>query len=365
MKTNNLGGMITDDAMLSSICALFEKSESIALDTEYIRESTYYPQPSLVQISNGTTHALLDILALKDLQPLKKLLAKPKNIKIIHSFEQDLMVLECIDCPIKSSLFDTQLAAAFLGFGHMIGYQALVQECLDISLEKGYARSDWLTRPLSDKQINYAMEDVIYLYELHGLLTQRLQESGKLDWFEEESKRMLEYYYANCFERATPKISGGDKIASAYEKNCLRELAKWREEQAKKANLPRRWLIKDEHLIAVAQNQIPISELIKECTSNIDLDVADLEKRLQSVEYVSPDAYRFSKEDKKLVKKIKLLISQTAKDHEIERSLIASHRQILRFVKDKNNRANMALSSGWRYRIIPQPIKQLIAGNDG
>ena len=364
MNTKNFGGIITDDAMLSSICASFEKSESIALDTEYVRESTYYPQPSLVQISDGTTHALLDILALKDLQPLKELFAKPKIIKIIHSFEQDLMVLECMDCPIKSFLFDTQLAAAFLGFGYMIGYQPLVQECLGIRLKKGYARSDWLARPLSDKQINYAIEDVIYLHELQALLTQRLQKSGKLDWFEEESKHVLEDYYANCFERAIPKVSGVGKMASEHEKNRLKELTEWREEQAKKANLPRRWLIKDKYLIAVAQNQMSISELIKKCASNIDVDITALEKRLESVKYVSYDTNHLSRDDKKLIEKIKRLVLQTAKDHEIERSLIASHRQILRFVRDKKNRANMALSFGWRYRIIQRPIKQLIADSD-
>lgn len=363
MGTKNFGGMITDDTMLSSICASFEKSESVALDTEYIRESTYYPQPSLVQISDGTTHLLLDILALKDLGSLEKLFARPEITKIIHSFEQDFMVLECMNCPIKSSLFDTQLAAAFLGFGYMLSYQALVKECLGIRLKKGYARSDWLARPLSDEQINYAAEDVIYLHELRDFLTERLQKSGKLSWFEEESKRMLKDYYVNRFGRTVPRVSGEGKLASVY-KNRLRELAAWREEKAKEANLPRRWLIKDENLIAVAQNRISPGELINRCKNIIDINVDELEERLESVAGVSHNADTLSMKDRKLIEEIKHLVSQAAKEHEIAQALIASHKQILRFVRDKRNRTNMALSSGWRYRIIQQPIKQLIADSD-
>ena len=264
------------------MCVLFEKSESIAIDTEYVRESTYYPQPSLVQISDGTVHVLLDIMALRDLHPLRKLLAQTTITKVIHSYQQDLMLLECIACPITESLFDTQMAASFLGFGHMIGYQDLVRESLGIKLKKGYARSDWLTRPLSKEQIKYAVEDVIYLNELYDLLKKRLQESGKLEWFEEDSKRTLEDYYAHSFERAIPKVTGQGQLFSADEKRRLRKLVEWREEKAMQVNIPRRWLVKDECLIAVAQNQMSLSALAKTCEEHLDVDIDDLETRLQS-----------------------------------------------------------------------------------
>ncbi len=364
MNTNNFGGIIIDDTSLFGMCVLFEKSQSIALDTEYVRESTYYPQPSLVQISDGTVHALLDIMVLKDLHPLRKLLAQPTITKIIHSYQQDLMLLECIACPIKESLFDTQLAASFLGFGRMISYQDLVRESLGIKLKKGYARSDWLTRPLSKAQIKYAIEDVIYLNELRDLLKQRLQESGKLEWFEEDSKRILEDYYAHSFERAVPKVSGEGQLVSADEKRRLRKLVEWREEKAMEVNVPRRWLIKDEFLIAAAKNQMSLRALAEICKDHTDIDIDDLEMRLQSTEPVFYDTAPMSIKDKKLVEKIKLVVSQTAKDHEIDKSLIASYKQILKFVRDKRNRKNMALSSGWRYRIIQPPIQELIDDDD-
>ena len=364
MNTKNYGGIITDDTSLFAICASFEKSKRIALDTEYVRESTYYPQPSLVQISDGTSHVLLDIMTLRDLHPLKKLLAQPKITKIIHSCEQDLMLLEHIACPIKKSLFDTQLAASFLGFGYMISYQDLVKESLGIKLKKGYARSDWLTRPLSKKQVNYAIEDVIYLHELHDLLNRRLQESGKLEWFEEESKRILEKYYVHGFERAVPKVTGAGKVVSAYEKRRLRKLIEWREEKAREIDIPRRWLIKDDDLVAVAQNQMSISALAVICKDRIDINMDELGMRLESTEPVFYDTNPVSKKDKKLIEKIRLVVSQTAKDHEVEQSLIASHKQILEFVRDKKNRKNMALSSGWRHRVIQPPIQTLIDDND-
>ena len=360
MNTNNFGGIITDDTSLFGICVLFEKCKSIAIDTEYVRESTYYPQPSLVQISDGTVHVVLDIMALRDLHPLRKLLALSTITKVIHSYQQDLMLLECIACPIKESLFDTQMAAAFLGFGRMISYQDLVRESLGIKLKKGYARSDWLTRPLSKEQIKYAIEDVIYLNELYDLLKQRLQESGKLEWFEEDSERILADYYAHSFERATPKVSGEGQLVLADEKRRLRKLVKWREEKAMEVNIPRRWLVKDECLIAVAQKKRSLSELAKTCKEHLDVDIDDLETRLQSTQPVFYDTEPMSIEDRKLIDKIKNVVSQTAKDHGIDKSLIASHKQILAFIRDKRNRKNMPLSSGWRYRIIQPPLQELI-----
>ena len=363
LSTNNLWEIITDDTSLFGICVLFEKSGSIAIDTEYVRESTYYPQPSLVQISDGTVHVLLDIMALRDLHPLRKLLAQATITKVIHSYQQDLMLLEYIACPVKESLFDTQMAASFLGFGHMISYQDLVWKSLGIKLKKGYARSDWLTRPLSEEQIKYAVEDVIYLNKLYGLLKQRLQESGKFEWFEEDSERILADYYAHGFERSTPKVSGQGQLVLANEKRRLRELVKWREEKAMEVNIPRRWLIKDEHLIAVAQNQMSLCALAKICKNLLDIDMDDLEVRLQSTQPAFNDAGPMPMKNRKLIDKIKDVISQVAKDHEIDKSLIASHKQIVEFVRDKKNRKNMPLSSGWRYRIIQPPLQELFNDN--
>ena len=364
MDEENFRGIINDDTSLSAICASFEKSKIIALDSEYIRESTYYPQPSLVQISDGTVHVLLDILAFRNLRPLKELLAQPNITKVIHSCEQDLMLLEHIKCPIEQSLFDTQLAASFLGLGYMISYQNLVKESLGIKLKKGYARSDWLTRPLSEKQINYAIEDVKYLRRLRDLLNQQLQESGKLEWFEEENERVLRDYYAHGFERATPRVAGAGKVVYPHEKKRLRKLIEWREEKAKEINIPRRWLVRDDVLIAVARNQMSLSALSVVCKDYIDIDMDDLGTRLQCTEPVFYDVNPISRQDKKLIEKIKLVVSQTAKDHEIEQPLIASHKQIVKFVRDKKNRKNMALSSGWRSRIIQPPIQQLIDDDD-
>ena len=368
MNTHNFRGIVADDTMLSNICASFAKAEIIGLDTEYVRESTYYPEPSLVQISDGNIHVLVDVKLLQNLQPLKKLFATPEITKIIHSSEQDLMVLECIACPIESSLYDTQLAAAFLGFGYMIGYQTLVKTCLGIQLKKGYARSDWLARPLSKAQINYAIEDVAYLHELRHFLTQRLRETGKVDWFAEESKRMLEDYYNNCFERSVPRVTGEGKLVSSYEKSRLKKLVEWREAKAREANLPRRWMIKDKYLIAVAQNQKPISQLIDICKGNLgnnfNIDADEIKKELKSIKREAHNTRPLSGEDKRLIEGIKQIVSQAAKEHKIEQSLIASHRQILRYVKNRKNRDDMALSSGWRYQIIKQPIERLGAGRD-
>ena len=366
INITNFQGIITDDVMLYDICEVFAKSQYIALDTEYMREATYYPQPSLVQISDGKNHAILDIIALQDLQPLKRLLATPKITKIIHSYEQDLMVLKYIGCPIKHSLFDTQLAAAFLGFGYMVGYQTLVETCLGVKLKKGYARSNWLTRPLAKEQIKYAIEDVIHLPKLYHFLNKHLQASGKASWCEEDSKRILNDYYSERVRRPTPKVSGEGQLTTIYEKHRLRKLVEWREEKAKTANMPRRWLVKDKYLIAVAQNRMSLDELINIHKDNLENEYIDkLSEQLKLIKYETQNSKYISAKDKQLIEKLKQLISQAAQDHGVEKSLIASHKQISRYVRDEKNRASMALSSGWRYRMINQPIKKLLAAGDG
>lgn len=365
MGYNHSETLVTDDKRLADICLLFEQKRTIALDTEYSRESTYYPNPALLQISDGDEANLLDVLQIKNLSSVKQVLANPHITKIIHSAKQDIEVLKCLDCSLEAPLFDTQLAAAFLSLGSQISYKNLVQECLGVTLEKGHSRSDWLVRPLSDEQINYAIDDVIYLHELYYKLKARLQKTGKEAWFIEESNQVLNNYHEDHPEKAWRKVSGQGQLESPEELGRLQLLAQWREQKAREANLPRRWLIKDKQLIAVAKQQDTLENLVAEVTLNADQCIVvnsdELKAALAATEHSVLHLRRIpSPQDKRLIEKMKCLISKVAKEHQIEASLIASHKQIASAAMNQNKDAQISWLSGWRLKVLGDNIHNLI-----
>lgn len=365
MSNKNSKRLIADDKQLVDICLSLNQIKTVALDTEYTRESTYYPKPALLQMSDGSRVSLIDTLAIKDFSPIRQLLVVPTITKIIHSARQDIEVLKRLDCALKAPLFDTQLAAAFLNFGSQISYKDLVNKCLGVALEKEQTRSNWLARPLSDSQIDYAMHDVIYLHELYHRLKARLQKSGKEDWFIEESNSVLSNYCELHPKQAWQKVSGRGKLRSAVGLGRLQLLAQWREQKARVADLPRRWVIKDKQLIAVAKQEVPLESLARQVEHNtrqrVSVNLDELEALLATAKFRTlffNDAP--SPQDKNLIGKVKRLISRAAKEYQIEASLIANHKQITSMVINKNKYARAPWLSGWRLKIVGADIDNLV-----
>jgi len=167
----------TPDA-LAAAAARWRKAPALGIDTEFVRERTFYPRLGLLQVSDGTRSALIDPVALPDLEPLREVLADPAIVKVAHSPSEDLEVLFHRFGEFPSSLFDTQAAAAFIGLDAAMSYQRLVRELLAVELDKAETRTDWLRRPLSDAQVHYAAQDVELLLPLHELLRARLEAWG-------------------------------------------------------------------------------------------------------------------------------------------------------------------------------------------
>jgi ribonuclease D len=241
---------------LAALCAQWRQQRAVALDTEFMRSRTFYPQPALVQVGDGRHCYLIDNLAIEDLQPLRDLLLDTAVTKIMHSCSEDLETLERLLGVIPEPIFDTQIAAAISGMGAGLGYAATVRELLSIELPKSETRSDWLQRPLSDAQKTYAALDVAWLPVLYGALLKRLQEQQRETWLVEDCTTLVatarspqppEFYYQ--------KVKGAWRLRGKH-LAVLQDLCTWRECEARTRNMPRNHLLKENLCMTMAQ-QLP------------------------------------------------------------------------------------------------------------
>lgn len=247
-----MNGYIDHPDGLHALKAALVGSAPLALDTEFLRERTYRPQLCLVQLAHGELSSCVDPLAIQDLRPLAELLSNPGQVKVLHAAGQDLEVLHQRLGILPAPLFDTQIAAVLCGMGEQIGYAALVERLFSVQLDKAHSRTDWSQRPLSDEQLDYALDDVRYLTEAHAILAERLERLGRLTWMEQDCAAQLDP------ERWTPdpleawrRLKGWQRLpAAAFPR--LRQLAAWRERRAQALDRPRRWVMDDETLAQLA-----------------------------------------------------------------------------------------------------------------
>ncbi len=244
---------IQTTAQLRSACEHWARVDAVALDTEFERTRTYYSRPALVQIFDGERASLIDPLTIDDFAALAELLQRSDITKVMHASEGDNEVLEQLTGVIPQPIFDTQVAAAFAGHGYSLGYRKLTQLLLGEELSKDETRSNWLKRPLSEAQISYAALDVLHLLPMYRQLRHELTELGRDGWLEEEVARMLGRRDADRDpQRAYLRIRQTRRLASAG-LATLRELAAWRETEARGRDLPRQMIIKDSSLVAIAE----------------------------------------------------------------------------------------------------------------
>ncbi len=247
--------LIQTGSALEEACARWSRAEAIGIDTEFVRERTYFPLPALIQVSDAGGVALVDVPALKDLKALGRVLAAPQPLKVMHAFSEDLEVLSIAAGSEPGAVFDTQLAGAFCGYGYSLGYRGLVAAMLNISLDKGETRSDWLRRPLSPAQLRYAALDAEYLLPMQQKLDAELETLGRQAWLEEEEAHVRRARERDKQpELAYLKVK--DRLRLSSENHALlRALAEWREREAMTRDRPRRHLVADSVLIEIAQSR--------------------------------------------------------------------------------------------------------------
>jgi ribonuclease D len=245
--------LVDDTDTLARTCDALAASPRLAVDTEFVRERTYLAELALVQLGDGREIHLVDPVARMDVAPLVELLGNAGRTKVLHAARQDVEVLlPLLGAPVGPVL-DTQVAASLLGFPAQVGYADLVARELGVQLAKGQARTDWIRRPLSPQQLEYAADDVRYLLPLADRLQERLAQKGRLDWLAAECAALEDprLYRVDPAE-AWQRFKGVEQLRPA-EQVRLRALARWREERAQRRNLPRAWVLSDEGVREIAR----------------------------------------------------------------------------------------------------------------
>ena len=248
--------MIDSSAALSQLVDRALGEPVVALDTEFVWERTYYPRLGLVQIGLGGDDVhLVDTVAIDDLSALGRLMAAPDVRKLLHDATQDLQILTRVTGALPANVFDTQRAAGFIGLSATTSLQDLVEWATGTRLDKGETRTNWLQRPLTDKQLRYAEDDVRYMNRAYEKLRDESDARGRTDWVDEE---MLRYVDPALFDEADPleamgrlKVSGIGRL-SGRQRAVLRQLAAWREREARDMDRTRRMVLPDEALYDLA-----------------------------------------------------------------------------------------------------------------
>jgi len=246
--------LIEDHLSLQTLCQQYSKASVLAIDTEFVRTRTLYPRLGLLQVFDGQQLALIDPIAIDDLSPFWQLLANENITKVLHACSEDLEVfLTNANCK-PANLIDSQIMMSFLGHGLSMGYAAMVEHYTGIELDKSESRTDWIKRPLTQKQLNYASADVEHLFAIYPKLVTEIEQVGRFDYAKQETALLIERKFSPIDE---DQLYRQIKLAwrlNSKQLNALQHLAKWRYQQAKKRDLPLGFVVKEHTLMAVAQH---------------------------------------------------------------------------------------------------------------
>ncbi len=360
--------LIQNDTALSDACARWAQAGVIGIDTEFVRERTFYPLPALIQVSDSEGVMLIDVTALERLSPLAEILAANAPLKVMHAFSEDLEVLAIAAGCEPDAVFDTQLAGAFCGYGYSLGYRGLVEAMLGIHVDKGETRSDWLRRPLSPAQLRYAALDAEHLLPMYQKLNAQLAALDRRPWLEEEEKHVRrarerdkrpELAYLKVKERL--RLSPEDHA-------LLRALAEWREREAMVRDRPRRHVLADGALVTIAESHPRSVDALR----NIDGISDRAASRYAEAVLSRADAASGREpgaEDRPLdlrphagtLKRLKALVKDAAKKHKLPPELLANRRALESLlIATLGDEAPPAEFLGWRAQVITGALLQCI-----
>ncbi len=343
--------------------------DRIALDSEFMRVDTFYPILALIQINDGSNLYLIDPLKISDWQGLKDVFSNQNILKILHSPSEDIDVFFYALGVVPSPMFDTQLAASIASLGGIMSYQKLVKLLLDVDLDKGETRSDWLKRPLTDGQLHYAAEDVNYLLDMTDLLTEKLNALGRLEWLNNDCAQVLIDWQANQTKGYNLERIKKAWMLKHHQLNVLNQLIIWRESRCKEVNIPRGHLIKDDILMELA-TRLPQSieqlsnfkglrhnTLRKEGKSIIALiqSCKDMDEALWPARMNRP----LSQTASDWFKKMRVTVNSVAEQLNVPPELLARKKNLEALLRQgfPNGPFDLPLSlQGWRQTVIGEPL---------
>ncbi|QSA97192.1 ribonuclease D [Methylococcus sp. EFPC2] len=345
----------------------------VALDTEFMREKTYYPKFCLLQVATPDFSACVDPLALTDLEPLTEWLFDPAIVKVVHSGRQDMEIFYHLFGRLPAPLFDTQIAAPLLGLAEQIGYAGLIQHLLGVNLAKTHARTDWSRRPLAPEQLRYAADDVIYLASAYENLVKGIEGLGRTAWLEDDFAELSNpALYENPPELAWQRIGGAQQLKGKG-LNVLQALAAWREETARAEDVPRGWIVKDEVLLDLARQQPRNAEALS-LTRGLDDKIVRrhgrtlcaviaeaLEKPKLSLE-LPPRPAKKSAEQEAVLDALGAVVRLRAAQNTLNPVILASRKDLEHLV---DGEADARLLHGWRRKMVGDELLGLLRGELG
>ncbi|MBR0551608.1 ribonuclease D [Stakelama marina] len=373
----NIHDLIEDSATLANLCSRLAQSPFVTVDTEFMRENSYYPELCLIQIADENEAAAIDPMAPDiDLAPLLDLLVNNEDVlKVFHAGGQDLEIVYNMTGKTPHPLFDTQIAAMALGQGEQIGYSNLVDAYLNVQIDKGARFTDWSRRPLDKRQLDYAIADVTHLSKIFPKMLNKLRKTGRGNWLNEEMERLGDpSNYFNDPDAAWRRVRVNSRKADVLGR--LKSLARWRELEAQGKNLPRGRIVKDETLADIAshppkkQGDLPKVRGLSGAWGGNDIGgrlmaaIADAEPL--------PDAEMPSKGDRKpslgkegalVADLLKLLLKIRAREISVAARLLARSDDLEALAAGQ--RDQLPVLEGWRYEQFGRDAVALVEGRLG
>jgi len=333
-------------------------SNHISIDIEFMRRNTYFPEPCVMQISNGKIHSCIDLALEIDYKELLCELFFSNKLIIFHSCRQDLEIIYMLFGKIPKNIFDTQIAASFLGYKFQIGYAELMKEIFNIEINKSEKMTNWKKRPLTNNQIQYALNDVIHLNDLYHFLNKQLVETKKIDYFQEEIKNFIEDVdwepqIENSWKRIR-SIKSLDKIT----KKIAKAIATWREKKAIELNIPRNWILAEKSIIELSiefkntkKVSLPNNKYIDKIKDfeRIKITINEIENndKYQSFENINVNNL---KEYKKIADDLYNYYKSVSIKNNISYQVVSPKKMIRNYLREKDSKSRLV--SGWRRKLI-------------
>ncbi|WP_150050182.1 ribonuclease D [Methylomonas rhizoryzae] len=355
---------------LPDLCTRIASEPWIALDTEFLREKTYYPKFCLLQIATPGWVACVDPLAVSDLSALFDVIYRPDIVKVLHSCRQDLEIFFQITGKIPGPIFDTQIAAPLLGFQENPGYAMLVSSFLNVNLNKAHTRTDWSERPLSPEQLQYAADDVTYLCKIYTVMRDQLQALGRSGWLDSDFELLNNPdHYQLPPENAWLKIRGKNKL-TGRQLSVLQTLSEWREQSAQTENKPRNWLFPDDMLLELAKLQpVTLADLSK--IRNINERSVNrygkvlcelIEQARQRLPKPLKDKDKPGKKTQQheaIIDVLSAVVRIRAEENQLNPVILATRKELEQLLFGEED---CPLLQGWRYKMAGQELQGLLQG---
>ncbi|MBU0800666.1 MAG: ribonuclease D [Alphaproteobacteria bacterium] len=365
--------LINNTDILATLCRTLREHPFVTIDTEFLRDKTYYPQLCLVQLAGPGVDAMaVDPLAGGlNLDPLYELLFDDNVIKVFHAARQDLEIVYNLTGKIPQALFDTQVAAMVCGFGDQIGYNNLVGDLVGVKIDKGAQFTDWSRRPLSDRQLYYALDDVIHLRDVYLKLSAQLDAQSRRDWVLEEMAVLRDTAtYSNIPEESWARIKLRTDKPQALA--VLREIAAWREREAQRRDVPRNRIVRDETLADIAMHP-PRNADDLAGIRGFSADMARgkmgqgvLEAVAKGLATPRGDApkpeskARFPSDMTPVLEMLKMLLRIQCSENDVAGKLVASATDLEALAMDDN--ADIPALKGWRFEVFGREALRLKHG---